>query len=244
MRHAILWPLIIAISMGTILAPSDSDAALLPIGTFQSPLALETGPSLATLVAGGDSVPFVSSGFSGGLVSSVYTHDVTNPFGADKLTFTYELSNRSVSPQALNRLAIAGFADSLADVSFAPLATATVNRSLFFFPSTAEHHASASFADRVTADLIGFSFVDALGQGGLRRGDYSPRLVVQTNATTFTTTTASVIGGTSVSVRSFAPGATALQPVPEPSALVLAAGGALAFEAVCVIRRFRRRSLT
>jgi hypothetical protein len=194
MRHVTLCLFIVAISVGTIIAPNRCVAAPLPIGVLQSPVAAEAGPLSATLVAGGVAVPFTGVGFSGGLVSSVYTNDATNPFGPDKLTFIYELSNSSTSAQVLHRLTIAGFANSLVDVSFDLFTTEPINRSSFFLPSMG-HYVKPRSADHSTADAIGFTFVEGFGRGGLRRGDHSHTLVVQTNATAFDAGNASVIGG-------------------------------------------------
>src|SRR5688500_15151304 len=97
--------LAMCIGMGGIVA----NAALLPVGGIQSPAVSEPEPLNATRVHGG-TVRFIGSGISGTLTSNVWTNDASNPFGTDRLTFTYLLTNDTASTSGLNRLTIASFA--------------------------------------------------------------------------------------------------------------------------------------
>jgi hypothetical protein len=84
-----------------LLAASQANAALLLVGGLQSPAVSESEPHNATRLHGG-TVRFNGSGISGTLTSTVWTNDPTNPFGADKLTFTYLLTNDTASTLELD----------------------------------------------------------------------------------------------------------------------------------------------
>src|SRR3954468_9746436 len=71
-------------------------APILP-GGVQFPAVAEPGPVGATLLATTGPAPFSSPTFTGSLISSVYTNDSSNPFGATGLTFTYQLANTGSS---------------------------------------------------------------------------------------------------------------------------------------------------
>lgn len=195
--------------------PSVSQAALLTVGGALLNPAAEPDPTGATtVVAGGAAVPFSGFGFTGTLTSTVLTGDTSNPFGADKLTFTYLLHNDATSLNRLHRLTISNFAGSSTDASHR---TGGLNPTLI---------------DRATADVIGFSFIEAVGQGPLNPGASTGLLVIQTNATAFSPALASVIDGSVASVMSFAP----LPPIPEPATITLAGLAALGL-AIVIKRR-------
>jgi hypothetical protein len=109
-------------------------------------------------------------------------------------------------------------------------------------PGASANYSKPYSLDR-SIDVLGFSFVDGLGRGGLRQGNQSPRLVVQTNASEFGPTNAAILNGSVANVRSFAP-STTLSAVPDPPAWVLAASGVVAAETIVLIRRSRRRMLS
>lgn len=181
---------------------------------FLSPVPVETDPQPgSTLIAGGTPTAFTGFGFSGVLTSSVLRG---NSFGPDALTFTYQLSNDASSFNAFHRLTVSSFATFLTDVSSQ---TGGVQPTL---------------ADRSTPDVVGFSFLDGLGQGPVRPGGQSSLLVVETNSLAFTPSSASVIDGSTAGVPSFAP----LPAIPEPGTLVLGVFGSLGF--LGLIRRVRR----
>jgi hypothetical protein len=181
---------------------------------FLSPVPVETDPPAgSTLIAGGTPTAFSGFGFSGVLVSSVFRG---NTFGPDALTFTYQLSNDAASFNALHRLTVSSFATFLTDVS------------------TQTGGVQPTLADRSTPDVIGFSFLDGLGQGPVRPGGQSSLLVVETNSLAFTPSTASIIDGSTSGVVSFAP----LPAIPEPGTLALGVIGSLGF--IGLVRRVRR----
>ena len=162
----------------------------------------EPDPIGGVVVGGGVPVPFVSGGFSGTLTSTVLLGDALNPFGPGSLTFTYLLVNSPGSADPIDRLTISSFLGVLADGSYqvptAGLPPTLVTRNLL-------------------GDTVGFTFVGTpIGLGELLPGATSALMVVQTSASAFAPTFASVINGTGASVPSFAPA-----PVPEPSSLAL-----------------------
>jgi hypothetical protein len=186
--------------------------ALVGVGTSQAaPLATGStilasagaGPSGGSVV-GSEAIPFSTANYSGTLTSQVISNDPSNPFGPGDLTFTYQLQNAAGSTDDLDRLTVASFAVGglLTDASYQTPTTGVIP---FTF-------------DRNTSDVVGVSFASSpIGSGLVAPGTSSALLVIQTNATTFQSTSASVIDSLSTSVASFAPLA-----VPEPSTLVLA----------------------
>ena len=158
-------------------------------------------------------IQFAGAGFSGTLTSSVLRNDATNPFGIDKLTFTYLLRNDLASTNALHRLTLSSFENVRIDVSTKVDQMASVGDPPWRKPV---------MADRSTADVLGFSFLP-LGDGPITPGHYSSLLIVHTDASAFTPTTASVIDGSIATVSSFAP----LAAVPEPGTCILAVLGAI-----------------
>ena len=181
---------------------------------FLSPVPAETDPpASSTLIAGGTPTAFSGFGFSGVLVSSVYRG---NSFGPDALTFTYQLSNDAASFNTLHRFTISSFASFLTDVS---IQTGGLPPSL---------------ADRSTPDVVGFSFLDGIGQGPLLPGGQSSLMVIETDSLAFTPSTASVIDGSTAGVPSFAP----LPAIPEPATWALGVMGLVGL--LGLARRARR----
>ena len=160
-------------------------------------------------------MPFGGLGFSGMLTSTVWTNDSTNPFGADRMTFTYLISNAADSAHVVDRLTISSYAGFMADVSYTPTGTGV----------------PPAQADRSTADVIGFNFVPTFGDGPILPGSDSRLLVVQTDSTVFTESIASAINGGVSMMPSFAP-------VPEPATWTLALLGLAGWYALT--RRLRK----
>ena len=217
-------PIVAALLGTSLISSAPATAAILAVGGTQFPVSAEAGPTSATLLAGGIAIPFASPQVTGELISTVYTNDSSNRFGANKLTFTYELNNNATSASMLRRFTIPGFANNQTDVSFAQTS-----------PSTAPLHITPSLADRTTADMLGFAFVTFV-KGAIGPDQRSQRLVVHTDATAFAPVMASVIAGNVTRVSSFAP----LTAVPEPGSLLLLTAAAGAMEAIRRARRIRR----
>ncbi len=176
----------------------------LPPGATVSPTS-STVPVSATLLASSPAVAFSSGLYSGTLSSAVYKNDPDNALGG--LTFTYQISNLAASVDPIERLTINSFGATSVD-AFYVAATGLV----------------PTLFDRSTG-TVGASFIAApVGPGKLSPGITSALLVLHTDATDFTATTASVIDGTVSSVASFAPFSAS---VPEPSTIALLAIGAI-----------------
>jgi hypothetical protein len=205
-----LW-LVLGFTLAALALPAASHAAILPVGgqinpTTVPPLADEGIPGgtvLANLVS-----PFAGIGFSGTLTSRVLQNDPSNPF-PNGLTFTYQVSNAAASVHVLHRLTSSNYTGFSTDVSFGPA------------PGV-----PPSQADRTTADVVGFNFVEAPGGLGLiPPGSQSRLLVVQTSATQHVNSFVSLINGGVSTVPSFSP-------IPEPGTWILATIGLLGIAAL------------
>jgi hypothetical protein len=156
-------------------------------------------------------VPFSSPTYSGTLTSVVINEGAANPLGG--LTFTYLLANDAGSAHPLDRLTVNGYSGFSTDASYQVPATGV--------PPT--------LINRTVADVMGFTFADVIGPGVILPGATSAVLVVQTDASGFTQSIASVIDGFVSQVGTFSP-------VPEPAAGLLAGIGAVTLG----LRRRRR----
>ena len=194
------------------------DATLLSTMGSVFPVPDEPDPTGGAVVSGsGVVVPFATSGFSGTLTSTVLSGDPSNAWGG--LTFTYLLTNDSVSSNALTRMTVENFTGFLTDVSY----------------QTGSGGIAPSLADRLTDDVVGFSFLPTgvpTASGVLTPGSDSALLVVQTDATVYAATSAFVIDGDVVNVGSFAP-------IPEPGSFCLAVLGVVCLSGYA----WRRRSM-
>jgi hypothetical protein len=200
-----------------LLSPAASQATLLPVGGAVAP----AGQALAagmTQVDGGLPLAFGTGAFSGTLTSTVWTNDSANPFGLDKLTFTYTLTNDAASVNVLHRITVSSFENRMTDVTY-------VNPGAGVPPTQ---------ADRSTGDVIGFNFIDNIGAGPIPPGGASRTLVVRTDSTVYSPSFASVIDGGVSTVATFAP----LEAIPEPATCLLAMVGMFGIAAFA--RRVRR----
>jgi hypothetical protein len=194
-----------------LFAGTTAQAALLTTGSTLNPAPQEAGqPSPGATQVANISIPFSAPGnFSGTLTSTAFTNDATNPFGANALTFVYTVSNNQGSVNALARAVFDSFGGFQTDASWdgAGVRPARV--------------------DRLTAGDVGWSFDIAGGVGPIPAGATSTRLVVQTDATFFGASNASIIDGAIVT------GIPAIGPaIPEPTTL-----GALALAGLVLRRR-------
>jgi len=209
----------VAFAVCVLISAGLAQAAPLGIGATLFPVSGELDPTGGVPVSACPAVrlPFNSSTFSGFLTSSVLTGDPSNPLGG--LTFTYWLENNPTSINVNARLTVNDWTGFLTDASY---------QSLLPGGPPANAGVRPAYTDRLTADVVGFSFLGApIGFGPISPGAYSALLVVQTNAPTCVGTIASVIDGTVATVNTYGP-------APEPSTLAL-----LGLAGITLIRRRR-----
>jgi hypothetical protein len=188
---------------------TSADAALLNSGSTLFPAPGEVNPVGGTVLAN-QTIPFLIPGFfDGTLTSTVIQGDTSNPFGG--LTFTYRLNNATTSPNAMARFTVGDFTGFQVDASFQSPGTGV----------------APTLIDRLTADVVGYSYSQAGGPGPIFPNSSSGLMVVQTNAAAFAPTLANIIDSAAISILSFGP-------IPEPGSL-----GVLAAGAVMLIRRRR-----
>jgi hypothetical protein len=205
MRSLIDRRSIVAVAV-VLLSVSGALAAVLPPGGSVVPGATAS-PAGATQLATTGAVAFTSlvdpAAYNGTLTSTVYSNDPNNTFGANRLTFTYLLSNNANSRDAIERLVTNNFQGYQVDVGLNGAGRA---------PSTADRSASGVG--------IGWDWTNA---PAVTPGTSSTLLVVHTDATQFVASTDNIINTFPALVASLGPA-----PVPEPAALSLAGFGLLA----------------
>ena len=200
-------------------------AVLLPAGTAVVAPGEAEPAGASNLLFSTLPVAFAAPGYTGFLTSNVYDGDSTNPFGPTALTFTYLLTNNPTSTHELHRFVVSSFQSFATDVSYSSLTGGL----------------EPTFIDRnPLGDVIGFSFPTPIPPvlasfGALAPGLTSRLMVIQTNATRFTFTTASVIDGSTTGVLSLAPDVL----VPEPGTLTLGALGLIGTMAIAIRKRRR-----
>jgi hypothetical protein len=200
LRKCALYALVVSL---LLLASGSLQAAPILPGSIQSPVSAENNPVGATLVFSTGFVPFAAATFNGSLRSDVYTNDASNPFGPNALTFVYEITNNAGSPDAIDRFTVSSFAGFQTDASFTPVPGPT---------------APTAVSRSATGAVIGYDF--RLPGFPLAPNSIATPLVVQTNATLWAPTLASLIDGSAVTVSSLAPTL-----VPEPATACLFACG-------------------
>lgn len=197
----------------------------LPAGTAAFAFAGEAKPVGASNFFTTGAVFFAAPGYTGTLTSNVFDGDATNPNGLTALTFTYLITNAPTSTHELHRFTVSSFQSFATDVSYSSLSLGR----------------EPTFIDRNSlGDVVGFTFPTPILQflptfGALEPGLTSRLLVIQTDATLFTSTTASIINGSTTSVLSLAP----FKIVPEPSTLTLGALGLIGTMAIAIRKRRR-----
>jgi hypothetical protein len=172
-------------------------AVLLPPGSPPTPPDDFTSTNLAgaTELASLTSMFTTTLGTTTGTITASVFRDPTNFFGSGDLTFVYQIANSASSLDDLFRGTATNFAGFGTDVGFTSLGLAIpgghfVNGSMM--PSTVDRLNSSG-------DTVGFNFA------GLRPGDTSFALIIETNATAFTRGHFSVIDGGVATVDAFQP---------------------------------------
>jgi hypothetical protein len=180
-------------------------------------------PSGGTVLVAQSSSTFtaLSGVFSGTLTTQVLSGDTTNPFSGG-LTFTYLLSNDSTSVNSLNRVTLDNFSSLYSvDANYQSSSTGVI---------------PTSFERDSLGDVIGVNFLSSVGPGVIPPGGHSRLLVLQTNATNYQSSSASIIDGSSATASTFVPSPTS---VPEPSAILIGLLGTVGLGWVMVRRRRR-----
>ncbi|MGD0461839.1 MAG: PEP-CTERM sorting domain-containing protein [Tepidisphaeraceae bacterium] len=197
----------------TTVTPTDLTGGLpagLPTGDTLVPGASETKPFTGYNNVGGIV-------FQGTVTSQVYADPNEPDWNVPGLDFVYQLSNNidGLTPDdPINRITLASFANFLTDVDYLG-GTGDVA------PTTADRSSAPA------GKIIGFNF--PVSGGIVNPGQDSTYLVVETNASTYTQGSASVIDGGTGSTGADTPVATVIFTVPEPATLGLLAmvGGML-----------------
>jgi hypothetical protein len=179
-----------------------------------------TGCAGCTLLATADTGP-ISSTFNGvtltfDLVSAVYS-DPSNTFGAGDLDFMYQVTNEASSTDSVGRVTATDFAGFQTDVGYTA-AGSSLPGGLFVNGSV-----PPGLVDRNTASTVGFGFAVPPLFALVPPDEASSVLIIETNATRFTTGQASVIDGKATTVDAFGPTAA----VPEPISFLLVGAGLL-----------------
>ena len=182
----LLLPAFAAFAM--VAAAPAAQAIVLDPGGSGSPDLLSLGAG-STLVADTGSLPFSNVAFSGTIDEWVY-QDTANTFGAGDLTWVIQVVNSPSSSDAIGRVTAGNFAGFMTDVG---------------------DNGGANAPDLVDRDTpghtIGFSWAET---GGLVAGDMSDLLLIDTNASRFTTGTLAVIDSQTSDLTGYQP-----SPVPE-----------------------------
>jgi hypothetical protein len=208
------FALVAAVLTAALALSAVSQAALLPVGGQFVPSA-EALPAGMTELAT-NTAPYAGIGFLGTVTSKVFTNDSSNPFGANRLTFTYQITNAPESVHVLHRLTASDYTGFQTDVGFDGATGVPPSR-----------------VERSTADVVGFNFIETVGGGAglITPGSSSRTLVIQTDAPAFRPSFVSLINGGVSTVASFAP-------VPEPGTWILASLGLLGL--LGLVRRARK----
>jgi hypothetical protein len=185
---------------------SFASADILAPGASGPPDVLAPGGTLLASLSG----PWTNttSTMSGTYLAAVYS-DPSNTFGAGDLDFVYQVMNSANSTDSIGRTTAINFTGFLTDVGFtltgSTLGAGFVNGTVV--PITVDRANSG--------DSIGFSFTPPVS-AAINPGQTSTVLIIETNATNFTSGHFNLIDGGVTTVASFAPLAAR---VPEGSAL-------------------------
>ncbi len=168
-----------------VAAAPAAQAIVLDPGMSGSPDLLNLGAG-STLVANTGSLSFSNSAFSGTIDEWVYK-DTANSFGSGDLTWIIQVVNSANSSDAMARVTAGNFATFMTDVGDDGGANAP------------------SLVDRDTpGHTIGFSWAPT---GGLLAGQTSDLLMIDTNASRFTTGTLAVIDSQTSDLNGYEPSA-------------------------------------
>jgi len=200
-----LWPLV-----GALTTPAQA-SVLIP-GPGEDPPDIFALTSGLTLLADENSGTVTSTGgaLTFSVESAVYK-DQSNTFGAGDLDFVYQVTNSVTSPDSIARVTAINFTGFDTDVGY------TTNGASLTGGIFANGLVAPATVDRVSPDVVGFSF-STPPNIPISPGLESNVLVIETNATSFTTGAFNVIDGGVATVNSYEPS------VPEPTTGALTIG--------------------
>jgi hypothetical protein len=173
-------------------------AVLLPPGSPPTaPDGFTPLPGATQLATTGPQAFVTTIGTATGFITASVFSDPTNTFGAGDLTFVYQISNNASSTDALIRGTATNFTGFMTDVGYT-LTGGSIPGGAFVngtvIPGT---------VDRLqpSGDTVGFNFLAA----PIGPGMTTVALIIQTNATRFTSGNFSVIDGGVATVAAFSP---------------------------------------
>lgn len=192
----------------SMIAAGTQAVVLLP-GDLSTPLpgtALMAIPSLSggTLIDSQDKA-FLTDYWAGNLRSAVIRETT------GKLTFLYQLQITAGGLHNVTRLTTIDFTGFSSDVDYL-----SDTSGVFGFTSPVSVPSNPFFADRQSADVVGFGFRNGKDISGLTVGQTTNVMYIRTNATGYTSGYANVIDGRTAEVTSFSPTSS----VPGPAALI------------------------
>ena len=202
---------------------SFASADILAPGATGAPDVLAPGGTLLASLSG--LWTNTTSTMSGTYLTAVYS-DPANTFGAGDLDFVYQVTNNANSVDSVGRTTAINFTGFMTDVGFTPLGSSLgagfVNGTVI--PISVDRSGSG--------DSIGFSFTPPIS-AAINPGQTSTVLVIETNATNFTSGFYNLIDGGVTTVAAFEPAAAR---VPEGSALSM-----LGISGIAVLGAMKRK---
>lgn len=172
-----------------------------------------------------------TSTMSGSYEAAVYS-DPGNTFGAGNLDFVYQISNNAGSTDSVGRVTAINFTSWSTDIGY--VAAGSTLGSGFVDGTVAPE-----LVDRVSpGDSVGFSFNAPLTTL-IAPGETSTVLVIETNATSYTTGYLTIIDGGATTMAAYGPAGAVTPTVPEPASMLLIGGGLLSLAGIARFRRAR-----
>lgn len=184
-------------------------AITLVSGDLSKPLPGTNSATLASLTGGTLLDSLVANFLSPYWSGQVYTTVIKETTG--KLSFLYQIKMVTGGDHNITRMTTTDFTGFATDVDY--LSDSFTG---FGFVAPVNTPSNPFFADRQTADVVGFAFRDGSTIMGLTAGQTSSVMYVRTDATNYTKGDSFIIDGKVASVSSFAPTAS----VPGPLALI------------------------
>jgi hypothetical protein len=232
MRSASKVLILTAAALGLALLTSPAHANVITPGTTANPDVFATNPLTSGTIVANTGVQNYSAAQNGNSITGTAQNWVVsgyagNPYGANDLTFVYQVSltggtNNSNTAVILERVTGAGFdtvfsTDAGYNTASGQVAPITVDRSQ-------------------NGNVVGFNFIPP--GSNITVGQSSYLLIVATNATNYIAQSMSVQDGVSANANAYGPQVPPT--IPEPTTMVLAGLGTLGFTGYGLRRRKAR----